>query len=257
MEYEDHAGVVTGAGSGIGRALSQQLNERGMHVALLDVDEERLRETRNGLPDPSRSTMLVADVSDPAQVSSVAARLVDLRDPLTLLVNCAAVLGPWAKPTLAVDADQWRRVFDINVLGPLNCVRAFLPLLEGAGESAVIVNVASISGMVAEGRLGPYAASKHALVSLSETLAIELGDSSLVQVSLACPGGVATNLNRELRESRGPVRTSADHWLTADDVASTILEGVDDGPPPYIFTHPATVPRLQAYFDAVLAAADI
>jgi NAD(P)-dependent dehydrogenase (short-subunit alcohol dehydrogenase family) len=204
MTAESPAGVlVTGAGGGIGRACVDELNKRGLRVVAglrHDDDVERMRSKT-----AADVTPVLLDVTDPEQVSAAARRVEDVVGPTGLrgVVNNAGWMlsGPLEHVAVA----EVRRLFEVNVLGPLTVVQAFLPLLRASGGR--VVNIGSTSGRVAGRFVGPYAASKAALDSLTKTLRLEMATSG-VGVSIVEPGVVATSLwDQELG--------AQDEWVAA------------------------------------------
>jgi NAD(P)-dependent dehydrogenase (short-subunit alcohol dehydrogenase family) len=175
-----------------------------------------------------------------------------------LLINCAGLIGPHAPRVWELRAEDWADVLGANFYGSVNFTRAVVPLMSGTPEPAHIVTVASLAGLIAEGRMGAYVAAKHALVSFTETLQLELAAAGLpIGVTLVCPGGVATNLNAELRRDRGAaaaVSSPAD-WLGPEEVADQVIAAIGSDNL-YVFTHPKTRDRVRRYQQQVLAAFD-
>jgi NAD(P)-dependent dehydrogenase (short-subunit alcohol dehydrogenase family) len=159
--------VVTGASSGIGAEIARLLSSRGYLCVLLARREDRLQaiaEEIGGEPEP-------CDVSDRAAVEAVAERILERHPKIDVLVNNAGV--PGRKGFLDGDPEVIEQLIRINYLGGVWCLRAFLPGLRAASPSDV-VNIVSVSGVVAGGRSGPYSASKHAQLAFSRTVAAEL-----------------------------------------------------------------------------------
>jgi NAD(P)-dependent dehydrogenase (short-subunit alcohol dehydrogenase family) len=145
-----------------------------------------------------------------------------------------------------------------NFYGSVNFTRAVVPLMNGTSGPAHIVTVASLAGLIAEGRMGAYVAAKHALVSFTETLQLEFAAAGLpIGVTLVCPGGVATNLNAELRRDRGAAAavSSPTDWLRPEEVADRVIAAIGSDNL-YLFTHPQTRDRVRRYQERVLAAFD-
>ena len=141
-------------------------------------------------------------------------------------------------------------MFGANLYGSVNFVRELVPLMRAATRPAHIVTIASIVGMVADGRLGAYTAAKHALVSFTETLRLELtARGSDIGVTLVCPAGVPTRLNAAIRS--GVARSSSADWLTAEEVAEKVIEAVRRNDF-YVFTHASSGERLRNYQKALL-----
>jgi short-subunit dehydrogenase len=200
MKVSNRVAVITGAGSGIGRATAHSLARRGCHLALVDIDLAGLKETASMLAQMGvRVTAHALDVADREAVRMLPARVFDAHKRVDLLVNNAGVaLGGTFE--LVSDADfEW--LFGINFRGLVRMTRAFLPLLRQSDE-ARIVNVSSIYGIVSPPGQSAYSASKFAVRGFSNALRHEL-DGSSVGVSVVHPGGVATAIARNARVPQG------------------------------------------------------
>jgi NAD(P)-dependent dehydrogenase (short-subunit alcohol dehydrogenase family) len=248
-QFEDAVAVVTGSASGIGRQIAIGLSKLGMRLALVDLDAEGLHETAALTSRPART--YPTDVSDPTAVAATVAAIADDLGTPALLVNSAGRLGPHLPTVWELTPQDWTDVLGTNLYGSVNFVRALVPLMRAAARPAHIVTIASIVGMVADGRLGAYTAAKHALVSFTETLRLELAASSGsdIGVTLVCPGGVPTKLNAAIRG--GVARSSSADWLTAEEVADKVIEAVRRNDF-YVFTHASSEERLRNYQKALL-----
>jgi NAD(P)-dependent dehydrogenase (short-subunit alcohol dehydrogenase family) len=176
--------VVTGASSGIGAEIARLLARRGWHCVLLARREERLR----ALADEIGGEHERCDVSDRSEVEAVAARVTDRHPQVHALVNNAGVPGRASFLDAAPEAIE--RVLQTNYLGSIWCLRAFLPALEAAAPSDV-VNIVSVAGQVALPASGPYAASKHAQLAFSRSVAVQLRKRG-IRVHTVKPGFVET-----------------------------------------------------------------
>jgi NAD(P)-dependent dehydrogenase (short-subunit alcohol dehydrogenase family) len=199
MQLRGRTAVITGAGSGIGRALAQSLTQRGCHVALADMNAHTLAETVALLPTGVRVSQHVFDVSHRDVVAAFPAAVVDAHGGVDVLINNAGVaLGGTFEMVSEEDFD-W--LFDINFHGVVRMTRAFLPLLR-ARPQAQLVNISSIFGIVAPAEQVAYAASKFAVRGFSEALRHELEGSS-VGVTVVHPGGIRTNISDSARAPEG------------------------------------------------------
>jgi NAD(P)-dependent dehydrogenase (short-subunit alcohol dehydrogenase family) len=176
--------VVTGAASGIGRALARQLAAEGHRVHLADISStEELAADIGGIP-------AVVDVSSDEHMIRLAAQASNAE---TVCLNAGIVgssLGaPWEVPT-----DEWVRLFEVNVLGVVNGLRAFVPAMVAANRPAHIVITASLAGLLTFPSGGAYAATKHAVVAIAEQTALSLHDTP-VTVSVLCPALVRTAMS--------------------------------------------------------------
>jgi NAD(P)-dependent dehydrogenase (short-subunit alcohol dehydrogenase family) len=200
MILRGRTAVITGAGSGIGRAIATSLAQRGCHLALADIDARGLAETVSLLPSGGvRITSHHLDVADHAMVAAFPAIVSAQHGGADLLVNNAGVaLGGTFEMVSEADFD-W--LFNINFHGVVGMTRAFLPLLRASTE-ARLVNISSIFGIVAPAEQVAYAASKFAVRGFSEALRHELAGST-VGVTLVHPGGVRTNISERARAPQG------------------------------------------------------
>ena len=190
-ELRGKRALVTGAASGIGRAVALRLAEEGCHLYLLDIDMPGLAETQR-LARPTGVEVITArcDLSNSEEIIGLEPAHAFAMGPLEILVNNAGVV--FAGPTENMTALQWQWLLSINLLAPIQFVRELLPVLRSSPGSH-IVTIASMYGLVAFGRFTAYNVSKFGLVGLSESLRAEYGRQGL-GVSTICPGFVTTNL---------------------------------------------------------------
>ncbi|MCS3452687.1 MULTISPECIES: SDR family NAD(P)-dependent oxidoreductase [Bradyrhizobium] len=197
------AAAVTGAASGIGRALAHELALRGCDLAIADRDEAGLRAAAAEIAkaSPRKVTVHRLDVSEPDQITAFAEAAVTAHPSLNILVNNAgvALLGEFGE----FDQAQMEWLFNINFWGVVHGTRAFLPQLSRQRE-AHIVNISSIFGIIAPPGQSAYCAAKFAVRGFSESLRHELAvANSPVRLSVVHPGGVATNIARSSRAGTG------------------------------------------------------
>jgi NAD(P)-dependent dehydrogenase (short-subunit alcohol dehydrogenase family) len=256
VDLRERVAMVTGAAGGIGLATAQQLQSRGAHVALLDRDAEQLAAADRQMTADLPRMIRAVDVTDAAAVVEATREVTETLGRPSVLVNSVGWLGPLDRAVWEYPPGEWRAVFDVNLSGPMNCIRAVLPsMIEAAPAPAHLVNIASMSGMWAEHRVGAYGAAKHALVAYTETLAAELKVvAPSISVTLACPGAVPTRLNHELRDSnRSSNPAKSREWRQPAEVARDLIRGIDDGAL-YVFTHRNTEDRYRAYLARIFAA---
>ncbi|MGX1110248.1 MULTISPECIES: SDR family NAD(P)-dependent oxidoreductase [Bradyrhizobium] len=197
------AAAVTGAASGIGRALAHELALRGCDLAIADRDEAGLHAAAAEIAkaSPRKVTVHRLDVSEPDQITAFAEAAVTAHPSLNILVNNAgvALLGEFGE----FDQAQMEWLFNINFWGVVHGTRAFLPQLSRQRE-AHIVNISSIFGIIAPPGQSAYCAAKFAVRGFSESLRHELAvANSPVRLSVVHPGGVATNIARSSRAGTG------------------------------------------------------
>ena len=192
------AAAITGAASGIGRALAQELAARGCDLALADRDEAGLAAVAVELAGSGRKvTTHRVDVGEPAQIEAFAAAAIAAHPSLNILINNAgvALLGEFNE----IDQAQFEWLMNINFWGVVHGTRAFLPQL-ASRPAAHIVNISSIFGIIAPPGQTAYCAAKFAVRGFSEALRHELKLAlSPVKLSVVHPGGIATNIVRNMR----------------------------------------------------------
>lgn len=178
--------IVTGAASGIGRALATTLRKRGTDVVLVDRDADALAAVARA----TGGTPFVLDVTD-ADAHDDLAEVAGVPDLLCLNAGVVSTIqgAPWEAPP-----DEWQRVFDVNVGGVVNGLRTFVPLMLATGRRHSILITASLAGLATWPGGGPYAASKHAAVTVAEQAALALADTP-VTVTVLCPALVQTGMS--------------------------------------------------------------
>jgi NADP-dependent 3-hydroxy acid dehydrogenase YdfG len=232
--------VVTGASSGIGAATARHLAAEGFHVFCAARREERVR----SLAEEIGGTAARCDVTDPAEVEALAKQVGPRLD--VLVNNAGAALG--SDPVTEADTDEWRRMYEVNVIGLVEVTKALVPALVASG-AGVILNVGSTAGRIAYEGGGGYTAAKHGTQVVTETLRLELYDQP-IRVCEIAPGMVRTDEFALVRfdgdqEKADKVYEGVPDPLTADDVADAIT---------WMVTRPAHVnidelvirPRAQA-----------
>lgn len=224
--------LITGASSGIGKALAEGLIGRGAHLALLARDAGKLEDIRRALAAraaPSQRILAFScDVREPADVHRTLEEAAATVAPPHVLINSAGILreGPFRDLSL----DTFREIMDTNFFGALHCIQAALPFLREQGGGH-IVNVSSMGGMMGVFGYSAYCASKHALNGLSHVLRAELAPEG-IHVHLVCPPETDTPMVEALNryrslENRTLVTTLP--VLTAEAVARAILRGIERG----------------------------
>src|SRR5688500_4350593 len=253
--------AVTGAASGLGKAMALAFASEGMHVALADVDLESLNSVKGAIQGVKSFAMRV-DVSKAAEVDAFAARTMAELGGVHLVCNNAGVAlsgAVWENTEL-----DWEWILGVNLRGVVNGVRAFTPHLLAQDEGH-IVNTASVAGLISPPGMRAYCVSKHAVVTLSEALHHDLRErGSRVGVSVLCPAYVPTRIAESERnrpkELGFSVKTPRDDNLkqavasgkrSADDVARQVVAAVKANRF-YILTHPAIKGAIRARMEDVL-----
>jgi NAD(P)-dependent dehydrogenase (short-subunit alcohol dehydrogenase family) len=197
QELTGRTAVVTGAASGIGRAMAARFTAEGMRVVLADVEAEPLEATAKELRRGGAEVLpVLTDVSDGDQVDALAASAADEFGAVHVLCNNAGVGSGGLLADLSTADWQW--VLGVNLWGVIHGVETFVPRMVASKEPGHIVNTASMAGLVATRGLGVYNTSKYAVVGLSETLAKDLRPYR-IGVSVLCPMGVATQIRESAR----------------------------------------------------------
>jgi short-subunit dehydrogenase len=235
------AAAVTGAASGIGRALALELAARGCDLALADRDEAGLQAVAAEIARANSRKVSVhrVDVGEPAQIADFAQAATSAHPGLNILINNAgvALLGQFGE----VEQAQMEWLFNINFWGVVHSTRAFLPHLARQSE-AHIVNLSSIFGIIAPPGQSAYAAAKFAVRGFSESLRHELQmANSPVKLSVVHPGGVATNIARNARSGAGVTDNASRAQsierfdkmarTTPAAAALTIIAGIEENAP--------------------------
>ena len=229
MDLQGTAAVLTGAGSGIGRATALSLAARGASVLVSDLDDARAKETAALVETAGGAAIAqAADVSDQDDLEALRDRCLDAFGRLDLVMNNVGVLAMGAPEALPIEA--WQRVIDLNLVSVARSNLVFLPLLIAQG-SGHVVNTSSASGLLAYGfdRL-PYVATKHAVVGISEALALYLAPKG-VGVTCLCPSGVATNILEQITvygEATSP-RAPQHPIVFPDVVGELVAEAISAG----------------------------
>jgi NAD(P)-dependent dehydrogenase (short-subunit alcohol dehydrogenase family) len=246
----DKVAVITGAASGIGRAIARALADRGAHVVAVDLYSDGIQALAGDLSGRGVAVLAQrADVSDPEAFEGIRAATLQRFGRVDIVVNNVGVLTNGLPQDIPVS--EWQRILDINLMSVVRSNAAFLPLLleQGSGH---LVNTASFAGLFTYSydRL-PYAATKAAVVQISEGLAIYLRPKN-IGVSLLCPGPVLTNIAAAVPTFGGgaPLRTPGEQFELLDPapvgelVADAILRNRF-----FVPTHPQVVEELRRRID--------
>jgi NAD(P)-dependent dehydrogenase (short-subunit alcohol dehydrogenase family) len=199
MEYAGKVAVVTGAGSGIGSGLAGKAGQLAMKVVICDIDTKGLKTTEESLANSGVEVLaLETDVTDYSSVERAAEAAYARFGRVNLLFNNAGVLVSgisWER-----SLEDWRWNLDVNVMGVIHGIKAFVPRMIAGGEEGIVVNTASVGGLTAGPFMGPYTTSKFAVVGLTETLNAEFSALELkLRAACLCPGEVSTKIFRSER----------------------------------------------------------
>jgi len=225
-DFALHAGkgfLVTGAAGGIGRATAARLAARGARVVLADVRSDALNSALATMPNAEASSVLL-DLADPDSIAAAVKMAESRLGRIDGLVNCAAIVIH-ADPLEVAWAD-WERIFRINLFGAYEASRLVAKSMIAAGVRGTIVNVASEAGKKGHIDSLAYSASKAALINMTRTLSATLATHD-INVNCVCPGGVATDMLREVAVAYGKLVDSAPDAVFAELVSSQLLRHIE------------------------------
>ena len=265
-DLQGKVAVVTGGASGIGKAVAAKAAGEGMKVVIADIEEGALKDAERELAGGGADVLAVqCDVAEGDSVRALRDRALDRFGAVHLVHNNAGVgLGG---PIWEVPESDWRWILGVNLWGVVHGIAAFVPLLVEQGEGHV-VNTASIAGLASAPFLGPYNASKQAVVAMSETLYKDLqaGGVTGVGVSVLCPGFVQTRIaesdrnrpawapDREVEgapEMRAAIQAMVENGIATASVADAVLDAVRNDTF-YILTHPELDEAVRTRFEDIL-----
>ena len=270
-DIQGRVAFITGGASGLGLSMARIFLQRGASVMLADRDAEGLERAVAELSsDTNQVASVVCDVADASEIEKAAQATIDHFGKVHIVVNNAGV-GLGGQPG-AIPLQDWRWIVDINLMGVVHGVEVFAPLIQSHGEGGHIINTGSMAGHVAPGGMGPYNATKYAVVGYSESLKAELMPHN-IGVSVLCPGWVRTNIHTTGfgRPSGGPTLEEAKDdpqfqemdavikgGLAPDQVAEWVADCVEANRL-YIFTHKIMkmgidmkYAQIQADYDAII-----
>ena len=199
MKLVGRIALITGAGSGMGRAMAMLFAEHGAAIAAVDLDATSARSTADAVGAAGgRAIAVHCDVANGASVERAVAVVVDALGGVSILCNNAGILDDYA-PLLDTSDELWDRIIDVNLKGMFLCARAVLPhmIVDGGG---VIINTASIAGLVAGGGGTAYTASKHGVIGLTRQISLDYGSQG-IRVNAICPGAVETGMTKAILAS--------------------------------------------------------
>lgn len=269
-QLESSVAVVTGAGSGIGRALCLAFAAAGSSVVAADVDADRLAETAGRLEAVGAAALTrVVDVRDPSAVESLADDAVEHFGSADIVCSNAGVMrsgAVWEQPY-----DVWDRVIGVNLMGAVNLANAFVPRMISAGREGRFVTTVGVTALFTApfSPPGSYSVSKHALLAFSEILHQELqAVDAALGVTVLCPSGVRSDIQGDPDAADGATIRRPEAWarvealygfiragLEPSDVAAQTLAAVQANRF-WVFPHPDHVVRAQHRTDYILAATD-
>jgi len=270
-DFAGKTAFVTGGASGIGLALGVAFAQAGMKVMLADIETDALALAVKSLKKLGPAEGVICDVADPSSVERAAKASWEAFGNVHVVCNNAGVAAGGGIDNISLD--NWRWVLDVNLMGVLHGIRAFLPHMRAHGEGGHIVNTASMAGMISGMGFSPYSASKFAVVCMSEGLAPQLKPLG-IGVSVLCPGFVRTGIGESGRnrpQRYGPTPT-LDPASPAAAFVAEIARRLQAGLEPvavaarvlaairndelYVFTHPEMRGEVEQRFAAIQGAMD-
>jgi len=267
-EFEGKTAVITGGASGIGRVIAERCLKEDMNIVLADIEEKALTKAKNELETMGGSVLAIkTDVSKLQDIEKLAEKTMESFEQVHLLFNNAGVGAPGA--VWECSLDDWKWVIDVNLWGVIYGVHVFTPLMIKQNTECHIVNTASTAGLDYNAYMGPYGVSKYGIVSLSESLYLELKDiGSKVSVSVLCPGFVKTRLDSSDRNrpvgyktsgvlSQGALaklellNSSLGNGMSPSMVADLTFEAIKEEKL-YILTHKDSIPEIETRMKNIL-----
>ena len=222
LDLNGRVAIITGGARGIGFAVAQRMLKSGASVALWDIDAARLDEAATALKALGKVSTHVVELTDEASVMAATQAVVAAHGKIDILVNNAGITGGNAK-TWELDTEMWRRVIDVNLVGPFLTCKAVVPELLKNGWGR-IVNVASIAGKEGNPTASHYSASKAGLIGLTKSLGKELATSNIL-VNCITPAAAKTEIFDQMKQEHIDYMLSKipmNRFLAVDEAAALI-----------------------------------
>jgi NAD(P)-dependent dehydrogenase (short-subunit alcohol dehydrogenase family) len=261
-DFQGKTAVITGAASGIGRALSLDFARRGMNIVAADIESGTLEAVRGEIEEEGVMCLPVkTDVADLASVQALADQAFEKFGAVHVLCNNAGV-SSGGKLQHATYQD-WQWVLGVNLWGVIHGVLAFVPRMIEQKQEAHIVNTGSMAGLIASQGLGVYNTSKYAVVGLSETLLRDLRDTG-VGVSVLCPMGVSTRIRESarnrpesLKEDMAPYEPPdlVGNYISPEETSRLVINAIEKNEL-YVLTHPESEEFVARRFERIRKAFD-
>lgn len=265
--FEGQVAFVTGAASGIGFGIAKAFAANGMKVMMADIEEDTLAKAVAELRETNGTVEgVLCDVSDLGAIQAAAKKTVETFGKVHVIVNNAGV-GGGSGETGTIPIEDWKWTVDVNLMGVVYGCETFVPLMKEHGEGGYIVNTASLAGQAGMAGMGPYNATKFAVVGYTESMNAELEPQGINAAAL-CPGFVSTNINKSgrnhpdaakaeaaLNREPSPIDAMISGGMSAEAVGKWVLESMENEEL-YIFTHPNMRQIIDTRFDRLNEAYD-
>ncbi len=269
-DFKDKVAVITGAGSGIGRAIAERFAREGMKIVLADVDEVPLSKAEDELRDMGTKVIGVStDVSNAEDVERLARKSIETFGAVHILCNNAGVFGDFA-PLWRQSLTDWEWVLGVNLWGVIHGIRTFVPIMLDQDEEAHLVNTASVAGLFSMPLVSQYHVTKSAIITLSESLYYELLiQNAKLKVSILCPGMVKTRFMESQRKrpthlhANDKSRTEMEeawsdaysefisHGMTPEEVADHTINAIREEKF-YVFPNPQPLEIVRSRMESIL-----
>lgn len=264
-DFEGKVAFVTGAASGIGLGIAKAFASSGMKVMMADIEEEPLARAVAAIRESNGAAEgVICDVSDVDAVRAAAAKTIETFGKVHVLVNNAGVGG--GGETGSIPLEDWKWIVDVNLMGVVYGCETFVPLIKQHGEGGFIVNTASVAGQAGIAGMGPYNATKFAVVGYTESMNAELAPQG-IGVAALCPGWVNTQIMDSRRnhpgggvddaafsqEAEAVMADVIKNGMSPDTVGKWVLESMEKDAL-YIFTHPKWKTMIEARTERLLGA---
>lgn len=262
--YKNKTAIISGGAEGIGFSIAQALGAEGMNIVLTDISESNLKQAEQRLQEANVPVLAVAmDVAQEQQWQAVATQAIERFGKIHMLVNNAGVGGD-VGPIENIDSAGWQWTIDVNLMGVVYGAKTLVPLMKQHGEGGWVINVASMAGMGGMLHGSSYAATKNAVVALSESWYQEL-KSQDIHVAVLCPAFVQTRIHESHRNRQdcyknqqkpsasdkaansaaaAAAKKAVEGGIEVEIVGKRVVEALNHGEL-YIFTHPNYRPVTQ------------